>query len=114
MNKSCCTENLVIMQMLMQFSRLPSGNSKEGGRRRAISVPRKEGEEPSVCQVKLTDSLPISAKDIKQETGKDPLSSRVLSFVLNGWPEVCDTEELRPYFNRKLELSTEQDCVLWG
>ena len=74
------------------LSRLPSGNSKEG-------------EEPSVCQVKFTDSLPISAKDMQQETGKDSLLSRVLSFVLNGWPEVCDTEELRPYFNRKLELS---------
>lgn len=83
------------------LSRLPSGNSKEG-------------EEPSVCQVNYTDSLPISAKDVQQETGKDPLLSRVLSFVLNGWPEVCDTEELRPYFNRKLELSAEQGCVLWG
>ena len=55
-------------------------------------------------QVKFTDALPISAKDIQQETGKDPLLLRVLSFVLNCWPEVCDTEELRTYFNRKLEL----------
>eukprot|EP00795_Rhopilema_esculentum_P009037 gene9037-16680_t len=74
----------------------------------------KEGKEPSVCQVRFTDSLPVSAKDIQQETGTDPLLSRVLSFVLNGWPEACGTEELRPYFSRKLELSAEQGCVLWG
>ena len=67
-----------------------------------------------MCQVKFTDSLPISAKGIPQETGKDPLLSRILSFVFVGWPGVCDTEELRPYFNRKLELSAEQGCVLWG
>eukprot|EP00112_Aurelia_sp_Birch-Aquarium-sp1_P002966 Seg1331.1 transcript_id=Seg1331.1/GoldUCD/mRNA.D3Y31 product="putative protein K02A2.6" protein_id=Seg1331.1/GoldUCD/D3Y31 len=83
------------------LSRLPSGNSKEGG-------------EPSVYQVKFTDSLPISARDVQQETGKDPLLSRVLSFVFNGWPEVCYTEELRPYCNRKLELPAEKGCVLWG
>ena len=83
------------------LSRLPSGDSQEG-------------EESSVCQVRFTDSLPISAKDIQQETGRDPLLSRVLSFVLNGWPEACGTEELRPYFNHKLELSAEQGCVLWG
>ena len=76
------------------LSRLPSGNSQEG-------------EESSVCQVRFTDSLPISAKDIQRETGRHPLLSRVLSFVLNGWPEACGTEELRPYFNRKLELSAE-------
>ena len=77
------------------LSRLPCGDSKEG-------------EEPSLCQGKFTDSLPISAKDIQQDTGKDPLLLRVLSFVLNGWPEVCDTEELKPYFNRQLELSARQ------
>ena len=83
------------------LSRLPSGNSQEG-------------EEFSVCQVRFTDSLLISAKDIQQETWRDPLLSRVLSFFLNGWPEACGTEELRQYFNRKLELSAEQGCVLWG
>ena len=75
-------------------SRLPSRNSKEG-------------EEPSVYQVKFTDSLPISAKDIQQEKGKDPLLSRILLFALNGRLEVCDTEELKPYFNCKLERSAE-------
>ena len=81
------------------LSRLPSGNSQEG-------------EEPLVCQIRFTNSLPNSVKDVQQETGRDPLLSRVLSFVWNGWPEICGTEELRPYFNHKLELSAEQGCVL--
>eukprot|EP00795_Rhopilema_esculentum_P011239 gene11239-21428_t len=90
------SHNIKLLQQI-----LPSGNSQEG-------------KEPSMCQVRFTDSLPISAKDIQQETGRDPLLSRVLSFVLNGWPEACGSEELRPYFSRKLELSAEQGCVLWG
>ena len=40
------------------LSRLPSGNSQEG-------------EEPLVCQVRFTNSLPLSAKDLQQETGRD-------------------------------------------
>ncbi len=32
-----------------------------------------------------------------------------------GWPDSVDSHpELRPYFARKLELSVEQHCVLWG
>ena len=89
----------MIMQMLMHFLDCQ------------VEIHRKE--EPLVCQVRFTNSLPISAKDIKQETGRDPLLARVLSFVLNGWPKACVTEELRPYFNRKLELFAEQGCVLW-
>jgi len=30
-----------------------------------------------------------------------------------GWPEQVDCE-LKPYFNRHLEFSTHDDCILWG
>ena len=36
------------------------------------------------------------------------------SFVLQGWPDSCDSEELKPYWMRKFELSTQQGCLLWG
>ena len=35
-----------------------------------------------VCQVRFTNSMPISAKDIQQETGRDPLLSRVFHMFL--------------------------------
>ena len=44
----------------------------------------------------------------------DPLPSRELDFVMTGWPEKCDEEELRPYHICSQELSCEQSCVLWG
>ena len=32
---------------------------------------------------------------------------------MNGWPETCDDVELKPFHNRRNELSCEQGCVLW-
>ena len=31
-----------------------------------------------------------------------------------GWPEKVDQDELRPYFTRRNELSSQNGCVLWG
>ena len=34
--------------------------------------------------------------------------------MLTGWPKHVQDESLKPYFQRKLELSIEDDCLLWG
>ena len=60
------------------------------------------------------DSSPVSATEIKRETSHNPLLSRVLQFVLHGWPDSCDGDELKPYWSRRLELSAQEGCLLWG
>jgi hypothetical protein len=62
----------------------------------------------------IDDEFPLTAKDIAKETRVDPTLSKVLHFVMSGWPEKCENDNLKPYHNRRLELSCEQDCVLWG
>ena len=62
----------------------------------------------------IDEDSPITAKDIGKTTVLDPFLSRVLDFVMTGWPEKCDEEELKPYHIRSQELSCEQSCVLWG
>ena len=50
---------------------------------------------------------------IKQETEKDEILSKVKYYVKNGWPidvETC----CKPYASRKLELTLESDCIMWG
>ena len=37
----------------------------------------------------------------------------MLQCIKNGWP-VAASEELKPYVARKLELTLQDDCVLWG
>ena len=51
----------------------------------------------------LKDS-PISSAQIRTWTRRDSLLSQVLRCVQQGWPTVV-TEELKPYWNRRLELS---------
>ena len=70
-------------------------------------------ESPIYSVSSFDTDFPILAKDVARETQHDPTLSKVLHFVMTGWPEECD-ETLRPYHNRRLELSCEQHCILWG
>ena len=67
-----------------------------------------------VLLMKHLDSSPVCATDIKKETSRDPVLSRVLQFVLNGWPDICDSDNLKPFWSKQLELSAQQGCLLWG
>ena len=78
------------------------------------SVSPAVGEESEVFQISYFEELPITAKQISEATGNDPILSIVLEFTLTGWPKFVQDESLKPYFMRRTELSVEQGCVLWG
>ena len=59
-------------------------------------------------------SLPVTAGEISSTTQKDPLLSRVYDFTLNGWPEHLPSEDMKPYHKRRMELSCDQGCLLFG
>ena len=63
---------------------------------------------------RLVDSLPITHKEISHATQVDPVLSKVLEFVRHGWPQPVEDIRLKPYFNRRFELSVEQGWLLWG
>ena len=71
-----------------------------------------EGEVYSLGAVR--EDFPIMAVDIARATLKDPLLCKVHQYTMNGWSETCDDVELKPFHNRRYELSCEQGCVLWG
>jgi len=58
-------------------------------------------------------NTPVSTKQINNWTRQDPLLSKVMHYVLHGWPKQVPTE-LKPFQNRSTELSVEENCVLWG
>ncbi|XP_062620753.1 uncharacterized protein K02A2.6-like [Saccostrea cucullata] len=60
------------------------------------------------------DELPVTCKDIRLWTRRDHVLSKVLHFILNGWPDKCPEEECKPYFERRTELSSNDGCILWG
>lgn len=48
------------------------------------------------------------------ETQKDPTLAKILKYILTGWPNEKFSGELLPYANKKDELTSEQNCILWG
>ena len=77
------------------------------------STPNNEDATYNV-EERLIHSLPITHKEITHATRVDPVLSKVLEYVNRGWPKHVEDLRLRPYFNRRFELSVEQDCLLWG
>ena len=59
------------------------------------------------------DEMPLTLKDIRKMTDKDPVLSLVRSYTQYGWPDAV-SEDLRPYHVRRLELSVMNNCVMWG
>ncbi|XP_044183208.1 uncharacterized protein LOC122963885 [Acropora millepora] len=70
-----------------------------------------EGEVYAVGAVR--ENFRIMAAYIAEATIKDPLLCKVYQYTLNGWPDRCDDMEIKPFHNRRYELSCEQGCVLW-
>ena len=86
------------------LSRLPCPQEKE--------LP---GSDPvEIYNLSQIDSLPVSANDIKRETRRDHVTSKVLDFTLNGWTEKPQDERLKPYYTRRNELSVQHGCLMWG
>ena len=69
----------------------------------------------TVLTMDRLQTTPITAKQIKQWTRRDPILSQVLDRVLSGWPRTTEaTETLKPYERRREELSLQDGCLLWG
>ena len=71
----------------------------------------------TILLMDMLQSTPVSAQQIKHWTDCDPIMSAVRSFVLKGWPDKMTDpkpEEIKPYVNRKPELSIHDGCLMWG
>ena len=75
---------------------------------------KKEGHsEPNLFNICQIESLPLTSGQLKQATRTDPILSKVLMFTKTGWPMQV-SEALKPYWNKRLELSLEEGCIMWG
>ena len=72
-------------------------------------------EDPStVFQVSFIEELPVTAVDIATETKNNNTLATVYRYVMEGWPHKVKEEALKPYYQRKDQLATDQGCLLWG
>ena len=68
----------------------------------------------SIFTVSLIGGLPITASDIAAATAKDPVLIRVYQYVLEGWPQGGVNDDLKSYYQKRDQLSSDQGCILWG
>ena len=66
-----------------------------------------------VFLLQTLQASPITAEQIHPWTNRDPVLSRVRNIMSKRWID-CFDDVLRPYHNRKDELSMMDGCVLWG
>ena len=73
-----------------------------------------ESDPVEIYNLSQIDSLPVSANDIKRETRRDTITSKVLDLVLNGWTQKPQDEQLKPYYMRRNEISVQHGRLMWG
>ena len=62
----------------------------------------------------LNDS-PVSAEQIKKATRQDPTLATAIQYIQQGWPHKdAIPDPLKPYYDRREELSVFDGCILWG
>lgn len=83
-----------------------------------LPLPESPGEVPIPSETVLSmemllSTLPVTAKQVRRWTDRDPVLSRVRQQVLKGWQDSSDTD-LQPFQRRHVELSVQDGCLLWG
>ena len=77
------------------------------------STNSKRQSETDIFSIRQIEALPITAAQLRRLTGRNPILSKVLRYTKQGWPDKIE-ETLKPYWNRRTELTLEDDCVMWG
>ena len=79
-----------------------------------LPLPEKPEETPLPVELVLLlenlADLPVTAKQIRQWTRRDPLHAQVLQYIKHGWPNQSDPE-LKPFWSRQTELTLLDGCM---
>ena len=89
------------------LSRLPYGRPEER---------KKDQDEAALCFLEQMENLqPLSSRDVRRETSRDPVLSVVAQYLHMGWPDKLSmSREVQDYENKKTQLSLNNGCILWG
>ncbi|PIK56483.1 hypothetical protein BSL78_06598 [Apostichopus japonicus] len=66
-----------------------------------------------VLALNILDQCPVTSSQVRKSSRRDPTLSKILGYVKCVWPEQRN-EALKPYYQRRNELSVEDGCLLWG
>lgn len=99
----------------IRFRNIHAHSNADALNRLPLPEIQKESKTPPEL-VLLMDHLedsPVTACHIAVWTRRDPVLSKVLTYVEQGWPNEYD-KSLNTYSSKRNELSVHQDCLKWG
>jgi len=68
-----------------------------------------------ICSLNLLDQSSITSREIRSQTERDPVLSRVYHWVMHGWERHDSLDpDFKPYFNRRDELAAIHGILTWG
>ena len=67
----------------------------------------------SLFNIHQIGTLPIGTDQLRRQTSLDPVLARVLHYTQSGWPASVEPK-MKPFFNRRLEITIEAGCLMWG
>ncbi|KAK3793006.1 hypothetical protein RRG08_032268 [Elysia crispata] len=72
-----------------------------------------DSEMETMYYTEVLEALPVSSANISKASRQDPVLSKAIDFTTTTWPATV-SDEVKPYFHKRHELSVHQDCLLWG
>ena len=78
-----------------------------------ISPPDDPNADPKVFNISQMEALPVTVRKLRAATSSDRVLSKVYRYTKGTWPQQVPAD-LRPFFNRRNELTVEEGCLLWG
>ena len=76
--------------------------------------PSQDVDDVEIFSIRQIEALPLTSDKLRTATRNDPVLGRVLRLTQQGWPNTCPSENLKPYYSRRTELSVIHGCILWG
>ena len=89
------------------------GNADALSRLPLLDDTTRKVSETRLCNLRTIESLPVTSDEIRKATQRDPVLSKVKSYLLKSWPEQIP-QVLKPYQSKIAELTIEDGCLLWG
>ena len=78
------------------------------------STPADKPDEVEMFQTTVVEALPVTEQELRMQTRRDPVLSRVLELVQSGWQGTDVHPELIPYAHRGNEITIHHGVLMWG
>ena len=76
-------------------------------------TPKDHSSDPQIFNLSQMEALPVNVRQLRAATASDRVLSKVFRYTKGNWPSQVPLH-LRPFYNRRNELTVEEGCVLWG